>query len=133
MKRYWLFAGLQYHPTGGMADFRVDGDSVEELRWHIKWYRIPNESYVLEPSYRSTFVKRGADGFIEDAIESAYIRFSCSNDSQYCSWYQILDTEKVEIVEAYSSYVKYDATNFSLPLIKSFDPETLFEYANKPT
>lgn len=44
MKRFMLFAGDKYYPSGGMRDHRESSDSFEELRmlvhadydwWHI--------------------------------------------------------------------------------------------------
>lgn len=34
MKRYWLFAGENYYPCGGMRDFKGAFDSPEEARAH---------------------------------------------------------------------------------------------------
>lgn len=32
MKRYWLFAGKEYYPNGGMEDYKADFDSVEDAK-----------------------------------------------------------------------------------------------------
>lgn len=32
MKRYFLFAGENYYPSGGFGDFRKDADNIEELK-----------------------------------------------------------------------------------------------------
>lgn len=32
MKRYWLFAGKDYYPNGGIEDFKGDFDSVEDAK-----------------------------------------------------------------------------------------------------
>lgn len=32
MKRYWLFAGADYYPCGGMGDKRLESDDIEECR-----------------------------------------------------------------------------------------------------
>lgn len=37
MKRYWLFAGETYYPSGGMGDFRGCFDSSEEAQAHQMW------------------------------------------------------------------------------------------------
>lgn len=31
-KRYWLFAGGHYYPSGGMGDKRLESDDIEECR-----------------------------------------------------------------------------------------------------
>lgn len=36
MKRYWLFAGQDYYPNGGMDDFKGDRDDLEDLKTYIK-------------------------------------------------------------------------------------------------
>jgi hypothetical protein len=38
MGKYWLFLGYNYHPYGGMNDFRTSSDEVEELYKYL--YRI---------------------------------------------------------------------------------------------
>lgn len=52
-KRYWLFAGSNYYPSGGMDDFVASSDSKDELydkadektswdpsRYEYDWYHI---------------------------------------------------------------------------------------------
>ena len=45
MKRYVLFAGSDYYPSGGWKDFRAMFDSVEEARQEVQhtdedWWHI---------------------------------------------------------------------------------------------
>jgi len=44
MKRYWLFCGENYYPSGGMRDFRDSFDTVLEcvknLRPRSDWWHI---------------------------------------------------------------------------------------------
>lgn len=43
MKRYLLFQGSKYYPSGGMRDFAGDYDTVEEAleaRGREDWYHI---------------------------------------------------------------------------------------------
>ena len=35
MKRYWLFAGSNYYPSGGMEDFKECSDSLDYLKGYI--------------------------------------------------------------------------------------------------
>lgn len=49
LKRYWLFTGAEYYPSGGMKDFKGSFESVGEAIAHlqivktsrsIEWYQI---------------------------------------------------------------------------------------------
>lgn len=35
MKRYWLFAGHNYYPSGGMEDFVGDFDSLKDAKHSV--------------------------------------------------------------------------------------------------
>ena len=36
MKRYLLFAGYDYYPSGGMGDFKNDFDTIDEAMQYAK-------------------------------------------------------------------------------------------------
>jgi hypothetical protein len=105
MKRYMLFAGMQYHPLGGMADFQTSEDSIEELKRHIKWNNAPSEDYILiGVKGNDRFEKHAKDtGYVLDVIYFPNINFS-TNKEEINNWYQIYDSQEDLIVEAYSSY-----------------------------
>jgi len=44
-KRFWLFAGDNYYPSGGMKDFKGSFDTAEEattasISLHIDWWEV---------------------------------------------------------------------------------------------
>lgn len=46
MKRYWLFYGTVYYPSGGMKDYKGDYDTLEEakaafLKWAEEEWGLP--------------------------------------------------------------------------------------------
>lgn len=36
MQRYWLFAGSNFYPNGGMSDFVISMDDLEDVKSYIK-------------------------------------------------------------------------------------------------
>lgn len=52
MKRYLLFAGDTYYPSGGWSDFHSDHDTIEEALAakngleYIDWYQIVDSTTV---------------------------------------------------------------------------------------
>ena len=46
MKRYWLFAGSYYYPSGGMGDFQESFDTKEELLNYYSREDDEDEEYI---------------------------------------------------------------------------------------
>jgi hypothetical protein len=52
MKRYWLFAGREFYPLGGMKDFKGDFDSYFDAATHaVKILDEPDISNSLPGWY----------------------------------------------------------------------------------
>jgi hypothetical protein len=82
MKRYLLFAGDNYYPTGGWEDFICDGDSIEELQALRSWGK---DLYDWE-------------------LKIDHARWLCESSSG--QWLHIVDRDTAEIVLEESSYSK---------------------------
>ena len=72
MKRYLLFAGHCHYPRGGVADFRKDSDSIDELKAHFsdiakdiakeQCSYIDNWGHIVESSTMKVISRGHADG-----------------------------------------------------------------------
>lgn len=57
MKRYWMFAGDFYYPSGGMLDFKGSYDSLDEakseMKFAVDWYHVfdTENKQVVESSH----------------------------------------------------------------------------------
>lgn len=52
MKRYWLFAGNNYYPMGGMEDFHNSYDTLEEAK---KSYKVLHEEDSYEYAWAHVY------------------------------------------------------------------------------
>ena len=50
MKRFWLFAGDHYYPSGGIQDFIGDFDDLEDARAKVRHHR-ENSTWGLDPDF----------------------------------------------------------------------------------
>jgi hypothetical protein len=78
MKRFWLFQGERYYPTGGMRDFIDSFDTQEEAISHAKEHAVEknpkyygnNWAHVLDTQNMSIkkliFVAKGEEPNTED-------------------------------------------------------------------
>ena len=64
MKRFLLFSGDSYYPSGGWSDFDKDFDTVDEAKSHIvqnreDWYEIVDSTTgeIVNCSLRSDWYK----------------------------------------------------------------------------
>lgn len=90
-KLFWLFGGLTYYPSGGMADFLTSADTAEELL------------EILEDKDR--VVKKDPDGI-------------WNTRSSDLDWWHILDSTAMTITH-YSGQQEYGvsgADDFSIPV-----------------
>ena len=76
MKRYLVFFGSNYYPSGGMGDFVGDFDNVEECKKALDFKVIEDYSPEIHGNADDYVIKRW----------------------QSYNWGQIYDTEKKEIV-----------------------------------
>lgn len=78
MKRYLLFAGDDYYPSGGFEDFITDADSIEELQSLI--------SYTCSDAGKYDYVY----------LQINHPAWKCSSPSD--QWLHIVDIEEGRIV-----------------------------------
>jgi hypothetical protein len=106
MKRYMLFAGSKYYPDGGMLDFRLDADSVNEILARLTWIDAPPRDAVVQntPLEHRIFKIVDEDGDLISIIHSTSIEASFIGVDGRFSWYHIFDAQEGKIVEAYSAY-----------------------------
>ena len=99
MRRYWLFAGDQYYPRGGMMDFILDDDSITAIVGRIVWENIPTMDSTMFGGYSGVMFRKG-----EGVSEGCAITLTVDGSGDDFSWYQIFDSNERKIIEAYSSY-----------------------------